>query len=184
MSFAAFLSRWRVRLGYLVAIVVLWLARPTPRSVAYGACVGLAGLWFRAYAAGFLHKQEVLTMTGPYSRTRNPLYLGSSVLALGAGIATHSWAAAALLLVYFAVVYAVVMRREEGELRAKHNAAFDDYARSVPLFFPRLTPARQSASSAGSFSWAQYKKNHEYEAAIGYVVLLSVLLLIWRWRLH
>jgi protein-S-isoprenylcysteine O-methyltransferase Ste14 len=183
MSAAAFLARWRVRLGYLIAVVVLWLARPTPRSVAYGACVGLFGLWIRAYAAGFLHKQEVLTMTGPYARTRNPLYLGSSILVLGAGIATHSWAAGALLLVYFSVVYAVVMRREEGELRAKHGTAFDEYARSVPLFFPRLLSARQSAAAAGCFSLAQYKKNHEYEAAIGYVLLLGVLLLIWKLRL-
>jgi protein-S-isoprenylcysteine O-methyltransferase Ste14 len=184
VSVASFFGRWRVRLGYLVTIVVLWRAHPTPRSVAYGACVGLVGLWIRAYAAGFLHKQEVLTITGPYSRTRNPLYLGSAVLALGAGIATDSWTAAVLLLVYFAVVYAVVMRREEGELRAKHNVAFDDYSRRVPLFFPRLMAARQSATGVGSFSWAQYKKNHEYEASIGYVVLLGVLLLIWRLRLH
>jgi protein-S-isoprenylcysteine O-methyltransferase Ste14 len=183
VSVAAFLVRWRVRLGYLIAILVLWLARPTPRSVACGACVGLFGLWIRAYAAGFLHKQEVLTMTGPYARTRNPLYLGSSVLALGAGIATHSWAAAALLLVYFSVVYAVVMRREEGELRAKHGAAFEEYARRVPLFFPSLMPTKQSSGTAGTFSWTQYKKNHEYEAAIGYVVLLGVLLLIWKLRL-
>jgi len=183
MSLASFFARWRVRLGYLVAIVVLWLARPTPRSVAYGACVGLLGLWIRAYAAGFLHKQEVLTMTGPYARTRNPLYLGSSVLALGAGIATHAWMPAVVLLVYFSVVYAVVMRREERELRARHGEAFDVYARSVPLFFPRLVPMSQSSGNMGSFSWAQYKKNHEYDAAMGFLILLAALLVIWKLRL-
>ena len=93
-----FSSRWRVRLGYPLAIVVLLFARPTPRSILYGALVGVVGLWLRAFAAGYLHKQEVLTVTGPYAYTRNPLYLGSAILALGAGIATHSWISVAILV--------------------------------------------------------------------------------------
>jgi hypothetical protein len=76
------------------------------------------------------------------------------------------------------------MGREEGELRTRHGAAFDQYARSVPLFFPRLTPARLEASSAGSFSFTQYKKNHEWQAVIGFFLLLGVLLGIWWFRFH
>lgn len=180
---ATFFARWRVRLGYPLAIVVLWFARPTPRSILYGAVVGLAGLWIRGYAAGYLHKQEVLTVSGPYAYTRNPLYFGSAFLAAGAAIAAHSWATALILCGYFALFYSIVMRREEEELRRHHAAAFDEYARAVPLFFPRLTPVRISASSAGSFSFAQYKKNHEYQAAIGFLLLLILLLAIWRLRL-
>jgi protein-S-isoprenylcysteine O-methyltransferase Ste14 len=180
---AVVIARWRVRLGYVLAIVVLWLARPTPRSVAVGGAIGLMGLWLRAYAAGYLHKQEVLTVTGPYARTRNPLYLGSLILASGAAVATRSWVAAVILLVYFGVVYAVVMRREEGELRAHHGTAFEAYARAVPLFFPRFSAAKLGAKSGGSFSLAQYRKNHEYQAAIGFLFLLTALLVIWRLRL-
>src|SRR2546429_6457892 len=117
----SFFVRWRVRLGYPLAVAVLYFSRPTPRSIVLGALTGLAGLWLRAYAAGYLHKQEVLTVTGPYAHTRNPLYLGSAILALGAGVATHSWISATILLVYFAVVYSVVMRREEGELFQHHG---------------------------------------------------------------
>jgi len=174
---AALFARWRVRLGYLLAIFVLWFAKPTPRSVIFGAVVGAAGLGIRAYAAGYLHKQSVLTVTGPYAYTRNPLYLGSSVLALGAGIATRSWIAAAILAVYFTLVYAVVMRREEQELFVQHGEAFKAYAAAVPLFFPRMTPAKLDAASGGSFSLVQYKKNHEYEAAVGFLLLLLVFLL-------
>jgi len=179
---AALFARWRVRLGYLLAVFVLWFARPTPRSVLSGAVVGLAGLWIRAYAAGYLHKQEVLTVTGPYAHTRNPLYLGSSLLALGAAIAARSWISAAILLGYFATVYSVVMRREEGELLGHHGAAFQAYAAAVPLFLPRITPAKLPGAGGGQFSFAQYKKNHEYQAALGYLLLLAVLLLIWRLR--
>lgn len=179
---AKWIARWRVRLGYLLAIAVLFFARPNPRSVAIGAAIGVFGLWLRAYAAGYLKKQEVLTTTGPYAHTRNPLYLGSSILAAGAAWATYSWISAAILGVYFVVVYFVVMRREEGELRGHFNSAFDLYAQKVPLFFPRLTPARIGGGSAGSFSLAQYKKNHEYQAALGFLLLLALLLVIWYLR--
>lgn len=175
-----FFVRWRVRSGYFVAIAVLWFARPVPRSILYGGLVGVIGLLVRAYAAGYLYKQEVLAVTGPYAYTRNPLYLGSSILALGAGIATRSWISALLLLIYFAVFYSMVMRREEFELRQRHGAAFDAYAKAVPLFFPRLWVA--AATGAGAFSFAQYKKNREWKAALGFLVLLGVLLLIWRLR--
>ena len=178
----AIFARWRVRLGYVLAVFVLWFARPTPYSVLLGAAVGMIGLWIRAYAAGYLHKQEVLTMTGPYAHTRNPLYFGSAFLALGAGVATRSWISAAILLVYFAVVYSVVMRREEGELLGHHGEAFRAYAAAVPLFFPRLAPASLPGASAGAFSFFQYKKNHEYQAALGYLLLLIALVVIWRLR--
>jgi len=140
MSAPSFFARWRVRLGYPLAIIVLILARPTPQSIFYGALAGMVGLLVRAMAAGHLHKQAVLTVTGPYAYTRNPLYFGSAILTLGAAIATRSWISAMLLLGYFALFYSIVMRREEHELRFHHHASFDEYARFVPLFFPRFTP--------------------------------------------
>jgi hypothetical protein len=182
VSAPAFFARWRVRLGYPLAIIILVLAHPTPQSILYGALVGIIGLLIRAMAAGHLRKQEVLTVTGPYAYTRNPLYFGSAVLTLGVAIATHSWIPALLLLGYFALFYSIVMRREEQELRVHHGASFDDYARSVPLFVPRLTPAKLAGGGEAAFSFAQYQKNREYRAAIGFLLLLLVLLAIWQLR--
>jgi protein-S-isoprenylcysteine O-methyltransferase Ste14 len=182
MTAADFFSRWRVRLGYLLAVVVLLLARPTPRAILLGAAVGVIGLAIRAYSAGYLHKQDVLTTTGPYAYTRNPLYFGSSILAVGAAVAMCSWLAAALILFYFALVYTFVMRREEMELRGKHGAAFAAYVAAVPLFFPRFTPRSLPGGASGAFSWSQYKRNHEYEAPVGFLFFLILLVLIWRWR--
>jgi protein-S-isoprenylcysteine O-methyltransferase Ste14 len=179
-----FFVRWRVRLGYPLALAVLWFARPTVRSILLGALVGAIGLCLRAYAAGYLHKQEVLTVTGPYAYTRNPLYLGSAMMALGAGIAARSWVSISILIIYFAIFYSMVMRREERELHSRHGASFEEYARAVPLFVPRLTAANLSGSSAGSFSLAQYKKNHEWHAAVGFLLLLAVLFLLSRFPLH
>ena len=177
-----FFVRWRVRLGYPLAVAVLFLARPTPRSVLLGGILGVLGLVVRAYAAGYLHKQEMLTTTGPYAHTRNPLYLGSAILALGAGIATNSWFSASIVVLYFVIFYSIVMRREEKELLARHGAQFEEYARAVPLFFPRITAAKLVGKSSGTFSLAQYRKNHEWQAAFGFLLLLAALLVISRLR--
>jgi protein-S-isoprenylcysteine O-methyltransferase Ste14 len=177
------IARWRVRLGYLLAIVVLFFARPDLKSVVIGAVIGIFGLWLRGYAAGYLKKQEVLTTTGPYAYTRNPLYLGSAILAAGAAWAMHSSISAVILVVYFGVVYYIVMRREENELRGHFSEQFDAYARAVPLFFPRLTALRREGNNSGVFSFAQYKKNHEYQAALGFLFLLIFLLVKW-WLLR
>jgi protein-S-isoprenylcysteine O-methyltransferase Ste14 len=182
MNWPQFASRWRVRLSYPLAIVVLWFARPTPPRIVCGAFVGAIGLLVRAYAAGYLRKQQVLTTGGPYAYTRNPLYLGSAILAAGAAIAMSSWLSAILLALYFALVYSVVMKREEQELRVQHGVQFERYARTVPLFLPRLTPADLSPQAAGAFSFAQYKNNREYRAAIGFLLLLVLLWEIWRLR--
>jgi protein-S-isoprenylcysteine O-methyltransferase Ste14 len=175
---SAFFVRWRVRLGYPLAVAVLWFARPTPRSIAIGALVGLVGLCLRACAAGYLQKHEFLTVIGPYARTRNPLYLGSAILAVGVAAAAHSWVSSLFLFVYFTVFYPIVMRREEAELREHYGARFDEYARAVPLFIPRVTGAKLSGSCGGAFSLAQYKKNREYQAAIGFLSLLALLFLM------
>jgi protein-S-isoprenylcysteine O-methyltransferase Ste14 len=180
---ATFFARWRVRVGYLLAIVVLVLAHPTPQSIAIGGAVGVVGLWVRALAAGHLHKQEMLTVSGPYAHTRNPLYFGSAILTGGAAVAMNSWIAAALLIGYFALFYSVVMRKEEGELRFHHGAAFEEYAKAVPLFFPRVTAAKLGLGVERAFSFAQYKKNREYRAAIGFLLLLVLLVVEWRLRL-
>jgi len=176
-----FVARWRVRAGYVVGAVVLWLSRPVPRTIVIGAAIGVVGLLIRAWAAGYLRKQTVLTRSGPYARTRNPLYFGSSLLALGAAVAMNSWWSAAILLIYFGVVYSTVMRREEGELRTQHGAEFESYARQVPLFWPRPSAANGGSSGdGGSFSWGQFRKNHEHQATLGFLLLLLALVIIWR----
>ena len=53
--------------------------------------MSILGLFIRAMAAGFIHKEKQLTTTGPYAFTRNPLYFGSFFLGLGITIAGGQW---------------------------------------------------------------------------------------------
>ena len=175
-----FWMRWRVRTGYPVAVIYWLLAAPTPRSILIGGIIAVFGLFVRGAASGHLRKDQALATTGPYARTRNPLYLGSAFLAGGFAVAGHSWWAALLVAVYFTVFYYAAMRNEEEDLRKRFGAAFDEYATRVPLFFPRLAGVSRQAPPSGAllaqkFSWAQYRRNREYQALIGTLAGLGVL---------
>jgi protein-S-isoprenylcysteine O-methyltransferase Ste14 len=173
-------ARWRVPLGYPVGLLCIALARPTLTSIAIGAVIALLGLLIRAAAAGHLRRAKALADTGPYARTRNPLYFGSALLAAGFLVASHSLFAALLLAAYFAVFYPTVMRREEAELRSNYGAAFEEYARRVPLFLPRLGPS--GGAGKMQFSFKQYIHNREYNAAIGMALILTFLSVMAVWR--
>lgn len=180
-----FWMRWRVRLGYPVAVIYWLAASPQPRWIAAGAVVAFFGLLVRAMAAGHLRKSQELTTTGLYARTRNPLYFGSATLAAGFVIAGHSWLAGVIVGVYFAVFYYAVMRNEEEELRARYGHAYAEYAARTPLFLPRMFASHDQPSVDGAtaasrdqrqFSWAQYRRNREYRALIGTILALG---LVW-----
>lgn len=177
MSIAAsrWVQRWRVRTGYPLAVLCLWLAwraHPTGESILLGSIVAIIGLLIRASAAGYLRKSQSLATSGPYARTRNPLYFGSAFLAAAFAIASRSWIVAILLGVYFSVFYYAVMRKEEAELRVRYNPEFDAYEQRVPLFWPRLGATGQPPGPG--FSWPQYLRNREYRAAIGVTLLMAV----------
>ncbi|MGD0841402.1 MAG: methyltransferase [Candidatus Acidiferrales bacterium] len=171
--------RWRVPVGYPVAAVSFYLARPSVRSLIIGGAVALIGLAVRAAASGYLRKNSELAMSGPYARTRNPLYLGSVLLAAGFAIASRSWIVAALLCVYFSVFYTLTMRREGRELSALYGAAYAGYAARVPVFFPSVRAAKLGHDT---FSWSQYLRNREYRAALGTIAAMALLWLLMHWR--
>jgi protein-S-isoprenylcysteine O-methyltransferase Ste14 len=177
-----FWMRWRVRVGYPVAVVYWLLAGPTPRAILAGAVISALGLIVRGAAAGHLRKYEELCATGPYSRSRNPLYFGSLLLAVGFIVAGRSWWAGAIVSAYFALFYYAVMRNEESDLRARYGRAFDEYAARVPLFFPHLHTSSgvpevvaAAAPAEKTFSWHQYRRNREYQALIGTIAGLAIM---------
>jgi protein-S-isoprenylcysteine O-methyltransferase Ste14 len=144
-----------------------------------GVAIAAIGVIVRAAAAGHLRKGETVATSGPYARTRNPLYLGSALLAAGFVVASRSWTVAALVIAYYVALYPFVMRREEAELRARFGKEYDEYAARVPVFWPRF----RSAGGGGTrFSMAQYARNREYAVLVGIAALLAALWAISLWR--
>ena len=78
--------RIRVPMGFLFAALFLWLAHPKVLTLWVSLLLVAPGLALRAYASGYVRKNSELTTTGPYSYTRNPLYMGSLLIAVGFGI--------------------------------------------------------------------------------------------------
>ncbi len=164
--------RIRVPLGFLFAILYFWLAKPTWTSIAIGAAIAAIGVAIRAAAAGHVKKNRELTTTGPYAYTRNPLYLGSLIMAIGFGIASRNWWVAVVIVVLFLAIYVPVIRSEEEFLRSEF-AGFDEYCSNVPRLIPRVRAPGVTAS--GAFSKELYLRHREYNAMIGALAMIAAL---------
>ena len=142
--------RIRVPLSFALAVFYCWLSRPTAKSIVFGALVAIPGLLIRALASGHVQKNEQLTTSGPYAYTRNPLYLGSMILAGGFAIAARSWVIVVAMSIIFIAIYLPVILSEEAFLR-RNFAGFDEYASRVPRLLPRHTapvPGRRRPTHA------------------------------------
>ena len=172
-------QRWRVPLGFIIAPIFILLARPRPWTLALGGVIGLAGLALRAWASGHLRKNDALATTGPYAYTRNPLYLGSFLIGVGFTVAAGRWELALLFALLFLGIYVPVMRVESATLEDLFGHKYRRYAQAVPLFLPRFK--RYENVSATGFDSALYQRYREYQAAIGFVVAFTILLIkaIW-----
>lgn len=168
MSLVRVLARYRVALGSAMALVTLWLARPSTGSLVSGALVAAVGAALRLWAAGHVEKSREVTSSGPYRYTRHPLYLGSAVIGVGVALAAgHRWVGLAIVI-YLASTLTAAMRAEEAHLREKFGGAYDEYA-------SRRTPA-----STRAFSWERAWRNREHHALAGLIAGVSLLALkVW-----
>ena len=164
----------------MLALVYFWLAWPDAVSLWTGGVVILAGLLVRGWAAGVLEKDRELAVSGPYAFTRNPLYLGSFVIGVGAAVAGGRIWIGVVFLGFFIWAYRGPMAREGARLEERFGEAYRRYRGAVPAFLPRLTPYRPTAAPTAvptRFSLARYVRNREWEAALGGVAAMGLLAL-------
>jgi protein-S-isoprenylcysteine O-methyltransferase Ste14 len=173
--YADVVARLRVPAGFIMVAAFAWFAYPDLTSLATGLPLSACGLALRAWAAGHLAKNQRLAVSGPYSFTRNPLYLGTLITALGLALAANSIWLALLFVALFGLVYLPAIELEEQHLAAI-LPGYAAFAERVPLLLPRW-PAQFGPDP---FSAAQYRKNREYEALLGW--LAGVAWLVFRSR--
>ena len=171
--YADLVARLRVPAGFLLVASFLYLAAPDTRSLAIGAPIAFAGLLLRAWAAGHLEKNRQLAVSGPYAMVRNPLYLGTLIVALGFVIAARRWELGVIFALVFGGVYLPVIELEEQHLRELFPS-YADYASRVPVLLPRW----RRAVNPRRFQARLYMVNQEYQAALGFLAGLAVL--IWK----
>jgi protein-S-isoprenylcysteine O-methyltransferase Ste14 len=173
--YADVVMRLRVTSGFLIVLVFAWFSQPNAVSLEIGLPVAILGLAVRAWAAGCLAKNRQLATGGPYAYTRNPLYLGTLMVAAGLSIAARSVGLGALFAAVFVFVYLPVIQNESEHLHTLFRD-YAAYAAQVPLLLPRLTPLR--SENANPFQVALYLKNQEYNAAAGFAA--GTLFLLWK----
>lgn len=167
------LQRYRVFSGFIISAIYIYFADPGRRSMPLGLIIGLLGLAIRFWAAGHIRKGNELDTGGPYAFTRNPLYFGSFLLAVGFGVASGVWWLAAICVIFFLSIYLPVIRVESSELNAVFGAEYEEYKKNVPVFFPSL---RGYKKSGRKFDFGLYLKNGEYNAILGAAAISAFLL--------
>jgi protein-S-isoprenylcysteine O-methyltransferase Ste14 len=175
------ISRFRVFFGFLAGGLFAWMCHPAPvPRLLLGLAVALAGLLLRGWAAGYLEKGKRLAQDGPYALFRHPLYDGSFLIALGFVIAgthrayeIHLAFVAAAFLALFVVVYPLRIRDEEVALEGIFGDGWRAFVARNHRFLPSFPPFRRD--NPDSFSWERYRKNREYQAALGYLAGVGVL---------
>jgi protein-S-isoprenylcysteine O-methyltransferase Ste14 len=148
-------ARRRVALGFVAAVVMLVLARPTRESLGAGFLVAAIGECLRIWASGHLEKGREVTRSGPYRFFGHPLYAGSMVIALGVAIAARGALPALLAGLYMGVTIASAIQVEEAHLRETFGAAYDDYR------------ASRGEPMARRFSLSRAMGNREHRAVAG-----------------
>lgn len=163
------LARYRVALGFALAPIVLWLARPTLQSFWIGLAIMIAGEGLRIWAAGHIDKGREVTRSGPYRIARHPLYLGSAILGLGFAVAARSWIVAAAAAIYLILTLTAAIRTEEAALDQRFAGEYSAYREGRLAAVPRR------------FELARVMRNREYRAVLGIVLAVAVLYIRLSW---
>lgn len=140
----------------------------------WGAPVCLLGEMIQMWAASHLHKDERLTVSGPYSYVRNPMYIGRFILGLGFMIMTWNPLIIGVYVVGFAVYAHLRVRREEARLVDIFGDDYKRYCSETRRWLPGFRA--YSGSERRRASWRQVCANHEQ---INMIALLVVLVAVW-----
>jgi protein-S-isoprenylcysteine O-methyltransferase Ste14 len=171
----------RILVSQFVAAAVIVLARPASwKLFAAGCCVMALGQLIRVLASSAIVKSRTLTVAGPYSAVRNPLYLGTAVMVLGLLIALSNPQAPArtslawlVTVISFSAIYAVQIKAEEEFLLSVYGREFELYRARVNAILPRAS-ALAGFFDRSAYSMRVFRKNKEWRGFMGMAAAAAV----------
>jgi hypothetical protein len=126
---------------YIGAILLIFFAKPGMPGLLIGMFLIFLGESIRIWAAGHLQKNEMLTVSGPYSYVKNPLYIGSILITAGFCILADNIYLLAAASFMFCFHYIPYKKKVEGDrLKKIFGSQYEDYDEKVPEYLPRWTP--------------------------------------------
>ena len=134
-----------------IALIIIYHSSPVIPYSILGISLILIGELIRInavrFAGGATRTRNVgapfLCTSGPYSRTRNPLYWGNIIIYSGVaflGGGDLMWELVALVGLFFILQYYLIISLEEETLKIKFKDQYDLYTENVPKLLPRITP--------------------------------------------
>ena len=172
-----FSGRRRFQLAWIFAFLLIINAKQYPALP--GILVCFLGATLRFIASGFLRKEAKLAVGGPYAHTRNPLYLGTFLMGLGATLSVGAYPLTGLMAVVFFFNYHYVIQHEEAKLPSYFGNAYLEYCNLVPRFLPRWSsPPKGALEKINSepevyrFSMSLAQKNRAFEAYVSFVAII------------
>lgn len=134
-----------------IVITLLYFAQPSMPFLMWGFVLAFMGEAVRInavrYAGGATRTVKVgapsLCTTGPYARTRNPLYLGNMIIYCGIVLiagGSFMWELFLIVFAFFTFQYSMIISLEEETLDGLFGEDYSTYKQHVPRLFPRVMP--------------------------------------------
>tara|TARA_B100001248_G_scaffold115447_1_gene86381 strand:+ start:877 stop:1464 length:588 start_codon:yes stop_codon:yes gene_type:complete len=151
MGLRSFLFKKRSYTPVPIVIAVIYYSEPYKPFWVYGTFLILLGevIRFKAvqHAGGRTRTTNVgaraLCTSGPYSRTRNPLYIGNLFIYSGMVLLAGGMYMVELLIfvvVYFIFQYSMIISLEEEKLSTLFGTNYLLYKNNVPRLLPLIRP--------------------------------------------
>jgi protein-S-isoprenylcysteine O-methyltransferase Ste14 len=193
-----FFFRYRNRLFPLVFLLILLLTRPehpfgNPRLDIYldglGVVIALLGQTLRALTLGYddisragrnqqIHANHLL-QEGVFAHSRNPLYLGNFLIAVGLALILNAREFYMLGLPFILLAYVAIIAAEEDYLQRKFGARYEAYRQRVNRLWPDWKGFRHSIEGM-TFNWKRVV-SQEFNTACG---LLAGMVGLRMWSLY
>ena len=169
----------RIIAAWIAGGLLVLSAREYPNMPGIFVC--FVGASLRYWASGFLRKDSRPAVGGPYAWVRNPLYLGTYIMAVGCTVAVAQWTLLMIISVVFALIYHFIILEEEVKLEKIFGKPYLTYCQLVPRFFPRPWPAAMESLLEVNperdhlkFSPSLAAKNKAFEAYATFGVLMAL----------
>ncbi len=161
-------------------VVLLFTLRVRDSLWIPGLLVAGAGQALRIWAAGTISKHQALTEAGPYAFSRNPLYVGTVLMAYGLTLAMRDALLFFLIIPPLCLYYVLLVRTEERALESRFGEAYRSYLEATPRWLG--LPGKERVPASGRFLWRQVLKNREQWVALRSAAVVLWLFLVSLWR--
>jgi len=157
-------------------VAVAYFGAKSEKIMYWGVVPIFFGEILRLWAAGYIRKNKVLSLVGPYQYVRNPLYVGSFLIGAGFGIFIGNFIILALIIIIFLLIYTLQINSEEKKLAEIFGEKYLTYKKNVGRWIPRLKPYGEEREKFGVH--LAIFKNKEYNAISGCLGMIFLILFL------